>query len=101
MIFLIIMINIMTLIITMADYLLCNTKIDDDLLNFIDDFYYEAELINEAKCYLINNHELKDLSLKKGIAYVKPYNNGYLIEYAGLNIYLETMNDILIDYIIK
>lgn len=95
------MINMMTMILAIADYLIVLNKIDDNLYNFIDDFYDEAELINEAKCYLLNNSTLEDLSLSKGVAVVSKHFNGYDISYNGLNIYLEVEDNIVTDYTIK
>lgn len=89
------------MILAIADYLIVLNKIDDNLYNFIGDFYDEAELINEAKCYLLNYSNLQDMPLSKGMAYVEKHLDGYDISYNGLNIYIEVEDNIVIDYTIK
>ena len=98
--FLLIMINILTLILAINNYLITTNNIEADLYNFIDDFSLEAELINKAKCVLLNEGDLDDLFLANGIAYVNKNNNDYYISYGDLNILLKVDDRIIIDYII-
>ena len=89
------------MILLMSDFIITSNQIYDDLNNFIDDFYLEVELIEEAKCELINFNKLEDMTLSRGIAYVSETSGGYLASYNGLNVYLKVEDRMIVDYTIK
>lgn len=89
------------MILLMSDFIITSNQIYDDLNDFIDDFYLEVELIEEAKCELINFNKLEDMNLSRGIAYISETNGGYNVSYNGLNIYLKVEDRMIVDYMIK
>lgn len=89
------------MILLMSDFVITSNQIYDDLNNFTNDFYLEAELIEEAKCELINFNKLEDMNLSRGIAYVSETSGGYNITYNGLNVYLKVEERMIVDYTIK
>lgn len=95
------MMSLMTMILLMSDFIITSNEIYDDLNNFVDDFYLEAELIEEAKCELINFNKLEDMTLSRGVAYINETSGGYMVTYNGLNAYLKVENRMIIDYTIK
>lgn len=91
----------MTMILLMSDFIITSNQIYDELNTFINEFYLEAELIEEAKCELINFNKLEDMSLSRGIAYVNEAYDGYNVSYNGLNVYLVVEDRMIVDYTIK
>ena len=86
------------MIMAMSDYLITSNNAYIDLEEFIDSFALEAELINEAKCFLINYHYLEDMNLSSGTAYFYQNGSNYNVEYAGLRFYIETNDQMITNY---
>ena len=95
------MLNCLTLITAMSDHLVTSYTVIAGLDAFTDEFYDEAELINEAKCQLLCSGELGSMQLSKGIADVSEYANGYYVYYNGLELYLEVKDRMISDYTIR
>ena len=85
----------------MSDLIITSYDIYADLDEFTDSFYDEAELITQAKCRLINDGELCDMQLSKGLAEVSETAGGYFVCYNGMDILLEVKDRMISDYTIR
>ena len=91
----------MTMIIAISNYLITYNKINGELKDFIDDFYDEAKLINEAKCYLLNNGKLDNYLLSNNEVSVEKIDNKYLLSYNDCSYLLSIEDKMIIDYSIE
>ena len=64
----------------------------------MDSFYDEAELINEAKCLLVNYGKLENMNLSKGTCEVYEDGNFYRVYYNGLSFLLEVKDKMIVNY---
>ena len=91
----------MTMIIAISNYLITYNKINGELKDFIDDFYNEAKLINEVKCYLLNNGKLDNFLLSNGEVSVEKIDNKYLLSHNDCSYLLSIEDKMIIDYSIE
>lgn len=99
--FLIIMMNCLSLILAMSEYIMTADSIYIKLNDFMDSFKDEAEIINKAKCELANYGKLSDFYLSNGIANVNEDGPNYRVSYNGLNLYLYIDGKMIADYSIE
>ena len=90
------MMSSLTIIVTMADYIINANKVYIMLKESIDEFDKEARIIDEAKCYLVNYENLDNFNYDG--AYTYETGRGYMLIYNGLVINLEIEEKMISDY---
>lgn len=80
----------------MSDYLITANTIFNDLKENKEQLFKEAALIDEAKCYLVNFHNLDDFEY--GGAYVYGEDGNYYISYDGCTYVLDTNDEMILRY---
>lgn len=83
----------------MSEFIINSNSIYILLKESIDDFKQEAKIIDEAKCYLINNKNLDDFNYDG--AYTYETGVGYCLIYNDLIINLEVEDGMITDYSFK
>ncbi len=82
----------------MSEYIITANNVEIRLKEFIEEFENEAEIINEAKCILLNYGVLEDYDLKKGRTQVSNSGSNYIVEYNGTCLYLEVEDNLVVDF---
>lgn len=69
-----------------------------NLNDYKDSFYYIANIINKAKCTLIQNEELDDFMIDGRIVNVYTNSEGYDLYFEKYKITLVVYDSMIIDY---
>ncbi len=97
--FLLMMTNCLILIIAMSEFIVMSNKNFIKLDEFYDEFAKEAYLISEIKCHLASNGNLDEFVFD-GLD-ISRDNDNYYLNYDGINIFLETEDNMIINYSIR
>ena len=92
------MMSSLSLILVMSEYLITCNSIYSELEDFIDSFEQEAEVLNAAKCILLNNGKISDMQLSQGTAYVEDLGGTCRIRYNSLEMIVEISDRMISDY---
>ena len=92
------MMSSLSLILAMSEYIITCDRIYSELEDFIGSLEDEAEVLNAAKCTLLNYGKISDMQLSKGTASVEDLGGSCRIRYNGLNLVVEISDRMISDY---
>jgi len=81
-----------------SEYLITSNNVYLKLNEYTDTFEAEALMIEECKCQLVNFNTIEDFSTSCGDAYIEKDGSNYYVDYYGHTYYLETIDNMIVDY---